>query len=259
MMIDVRDLRVHLGGRTVVESVSFRAQAGECIFVLGANGAGKSTLLRALAGLLPASGDVRINGSALATFSPGARARQLAYLPQGHSVHWPLPARDVVAIGRLPHGSSLVHLRLDDAAAIDRALAAVDATHLADRPVTELSGGERARVLLARALAVEAPVLLADEPIAALDPDHQLAVMELLRQIVGGGRLVIAAMHDLLLASRFATRILLLDQGRLIGDGAPASVLTDAALAQAFAIRSTRLVHEGQSLVVPWTREHSHR
>ena len=146
----------------------------------------------------------------------------MAYLPQGHVAHWPLSARDVVAIGRAPFTSSLARLSRADRDAVEHALAAVGAHAFADRPVTELSGGERARIMLARALAVGAPILLADEPAASLDPAHQLAVMDLLSAQAKQGRLVIAVSHDLLLAARYADRILVLTGGRAAGVRRPA-------------------------------------
>lgn len=252
-MLAVHDVSVWLGSRLVLDRVSFQAKAGECIFVLGPNGAGKSTLLRAVAGLLRHEGSIDIAGA------DNARARRVAYLPQGQTVHWPLAARDVVAIGRLPHGSSIAQPSQEDAAAIERALAAADAIAFADRPVTELSGGERARVLLARALAVEAPLLLADEPTSALDPAHQLAIAELLSNLCRNGRLVIAAMHDLVLATRFATRVLVLEDGRVAADGAPADVLDEGLLVRAFAIRSVWSQHDGKRVLIPWARAHTPR
>lgn len=253
-MLDVRSMSVHLGTRLVLDGVSFEAAAGECIFVLGPNGAGKSTLLRAVAGLVPVSGEVLWAGTPVGQLGGVERARGIAYLPQGSIVSWPMRVRDVVTIGRLPHGSRLSRPGPKDAAAVDRALEVVDAIAFANRSIGELSGGERARVLLARALAVEAPVLVADEPIAALDPAHQITVLELLSGLAAQGRLVLAALHDLTLAARFATRVLVLDGGRLVADGRPAATLDDAVLAQTFGVDAARLAHGGLRLPVVWSR-----
>ena len=246
-------LSVRFGDRTVLDGVSFQAAAGEFVCVLGPNGAGKSTMLRAIAGLVPAKGRIVLDGADLASRPAMTRARLVAYLPQGHVAHWPLSVRDTVAIGRVPHGARTGRLSAGDLAIIERALAAVDATALAERPVTELSGGERARVMLARALAVEAPVLLADEAVAALDPGHQLTVMALLRDIASKGAIVLAALHDLTLAARFATRIVVLDHGRLAANGKASEAMAPELLARVFGIRAAYLEHDGLGVVVPWS------
>lgn len=251
-MIELRGVCVNLGERLVLDGLDLSCKAGELVAVLGPNGAGKSTLLKAIAGLLPASGHLAIGAVTGSDLRPAARGRAVAYLPQGHTAHWPISVMDAVAIGRLPHGAVPGRLRAADEAAIERALGAADALHLAARPVTELSGGERARVMLARALAVEAPVLLADEPIAALDPQHQIAVMELLTRQSAAGVCVLAALHDLTLATRFATRAVVLENGRIIADGPPRDVLDDELLIRVFGISAARLEHAGTTVLVPW-------
>lgn len=229
-------LGVRLGGRRVVEEVSFSAASGELVGVLGPNGAGKSSLLRALLGLLPGDGAVTLDGRPLAALTRAQIAQRVAYLPQGQGLHWPLSVERLVALGRLPHLAPFSRIGERDRAAIARAMAVAEVDTLAGRTATELSGGERARVLLARALAVEAPVLLADEPLASLDPAHQIHGMEILRQQADGRTLVLAVLHDLGLAARFCDRILLMRGGRLVADGPPAEVLTPAPLAEVFGI-----------------------
>jgi iron complex transport system ATP-binding protein len=250
-----RDLSVALGGRAVLESITFDSSPGELIAVLGPNGAGKSTLLRCLAGLhRPLTGTVTLSGRDLADWERRALARAVAYLPQSRAVHWPLAVRSAVALGRLPHGGSVQALAGAHAEAVERALSAMELTKLAHRPVTELSGGELARTLIARALAQEASVLLADEPSAGLDPAHQLGLFEGLRRLAAEGRIIFVALHDLSLAARFCDRVLLLKAGRIIGLGAPATVLTEEALARAYEIRA-RLIHiEGNPFVLPSSR-----
>lgn len=251
-MIELDDVSVRLAGRIVLDRIGLRCGKGEMIAVLGPNGAGKTTLLRAIAGLAPADGRIRLAGQDAGGMPATTRARMVAYLPQGNVAHWPIGVRDAVAIGRIPKGGGPGRERAADTIAIGQALAATDAAHLADRPVTELSSGERARVMLARALAVEAPVLLADEPIAALDPSHQLGVLTLLGQTAAAGTTVLAVLHDLTLAARFASRVVVLDGGRIVADGAPGKVLNDALLGRVFGIRALHLVHDGKPVLVPW-------
>jgi len=222
----VENLGVDLGRRPVLRQIGFEAGVGEFIGLIGPNGAGKTTLLRAILQLIPASaGEVRWDGRSVAGMDSRARATTLAYLPQGQTLHWPLTARRVVELGRLPRLGPLSQLSPDDEAAVDAAMAAADVASLADRETTSLSGGERARVLLARALAVGAPVLLVDEPTASLDPYHVLQIMRMLRQTAERGALVIAVMHDLGLVTRFCDRAVLLNDGRLVADGTPRAVL----------------------------------
>ena len=247
-------LGVRLGGRDVLADVSFSLPPHGLVALVGPNGAGKTTLLRALCGLIPASGEVRIGTDALGALSSRARARRFAYLPQGHVVHWPLAVRDVVALGRYPHGATdPARLAAADAAAVERAMLATEVTAFAARPVTELSGGERSRVALARVLAAEAPVILADEPTASLDPRYQLDVMALLRRAADAGTLVLVVTHDLGMAARFADSVLVLSEGRLAAHGPPNTALSATRLADVFRVRAFSAMHESQAVVVPWT------
>jgi iron complex transport system ATP-binding protein len=229
---------VRLDGTVIVDGASLALNTGELVVLVGPNGAGKTTLLRAFAGLLPAEGRIALGGLSLAGLVPRERARRIAYLPQGHVFHWPLPAAAVVALGRHPHGDAFSRLSDADRAAVARALAATGADAWAGRPVTTLSGGERARVALARALATEASVLLADEPTVSLDPRHQLVVMELLRSTARKGGAVLAVVHDLTLAARFADRVVIMDRGRLVADAPPREVLTPERIAAVFGVEA---------------------
>jgi iron complex transport system ATP-binding protein len=251
MRIETQGLRVTLKGREVLRGLDLVAHAGQLTAVIGPNGAGKSTLLRALVGVLPASGGIALDGRPVSGWERTARARAVAYLPQERSVHWSLTARAVVGLGRLPHRPLGVGQSAADEAAIDAALAAMDATHLSSRPVPELSGGERARVLAARALAQEPRALLADEPAAGLDPAHQLGLFRHLAALATSGRTVIVALHDLSLAARFCHSIVLIHRGRTLAAGSAEDVLTDAHLAAAYGISARYRVVDGVPVVVP--------
>lgn len=216
-------------GATLLDAISLHLHAGEVLGVIGPNGAGKSTLLKALAAVRGVdAGVVLLQGKPSAAYSSEARARLLAYLEQGPSVHWPLKVRQVVGFGRLPHGDR------DSGHAqqvIDAALARTDSAVLQHREFHTLSEGEKMRVHLARVLASEPRILLADEPTAALDPWHQLQVLELLRAEAARGVGVLLVMHDLALAARFCDRLFLLHEGRAVLSGPPREVLNAATLA----------------------------
>jgi len=236
-----------------LDGISTAIQPGAVSCIVGPNGAGKTSLLRVAAGLLALdSGTCTVSGRALSDWPRDALARRVAYLPQGGTVDWPLPARAVVSLGRMPHGAALFRLSSIDKEAVERALVRADVVQFAARRVDQLSAGERARVLLARALATEADVLLADEPAAHLDPAHQLRLMMLLRQEARRGVAVLLTLHELSLAAR-CDRVLVLDRGRLAADGPPSEALSDAVLADVFNVGAVR-AHgpDGIAAPVPW-------
>jgi iron complex transport system ATP-binding protein len=202
---------------------------------------------------VPSSGAVHVGGVALLSLSLRERARRFSYLPQGHIVHWPLPGRDIVALGRYPHGATdPARLTLRDTEAVLRAMQATDVVEFSDRRVTELSGGERSRVALARVFAVEAPVILADEPTSSLDPRHQIDVMKSLRTAADQGTLVMVVTHDLGLAARFADTVLVLSEGRLVSQGGPTEALSEQVMSDVFRISAYRAEYQREAVIVPW-------
>lgn len=240
--IEVDHVTLQLGARVVLERVALTADAGDIVAIAGPNGAGKSSLLAAIAGLRSVTnGDIRIDGTALSRLTPKQIAQRIAYVPQDRSVHWPLRVETVVALGRLPHGAaSADRMSRQDEAHVTEAMTLTDTTSLSGRLVSELSGGERARVLIARALAQNADIILADESTAGLDPAHSLALFETFRHVAAQGRTVLIALHDLSSALRFCPRIVLLNNGSVAASGKTRDVLTEAEIGRVFGV-STRI------------------
>lgn len=220
---------VWTGGTRILDEVDLSVAAGELVALCGPNGAGKSSVFRASLGLAPLKGGMaRLGGGNVRNLSERERGERAAYLPQERHVAWNLPAVEVAALGA-PF--------LSGGQALDRARAALEELgvgHLADRGVADMSGGERARVLLARALVVPAPLLLADEPIAGLDPDAQLLVLERLRAGADAGRGILVSLHDLTLAARVADRVVVLDAGRVVACATPRNALAPHVLRATF-------------------------
>jgi iron complex transport system ATP-binding protein len=230
------------GARAALSDVSLRFTAGAVTGIVGPNGAGKTSLLRAILGLQPlAGGSISILNKPLANWPREELARALAYLPQGGEAKWPMLAEDVAMLGRLPHRAAFSAPSVSDRLAVREALARCDAVSFAGRRMNELSSGERARILFARALATGAPILLADEPAAFLDPAHQLRLVELLREEARRGVAVAVTLHDLPLAARHCDDIVVLYEGRVAADGRPATALSDESLARVFGIAALRV------------------
>ena len=239
-MLAADNLTLTRGGRTVVESLTAVLAPGTITAIVGPNGAGKSSLLLALAGLLePAGGAATLDNSPLAALAPVARARAIGYLPQSPDIAWDVSVESLVRLGRLPWGDR-------GTAAVDAALAALDLETLRSRPVSRLSGGERARVLLARVLAGEPRWILADEPLAALDLAHQLALIAHLKACAAGGQGIAIVLHDLALAMNHADHVLVLHEGRLASEGPPGQALAPQVIAQVWGVRAQWLGDPGQ-------------
>ena len=225
-----------LSDEQVLRDVTLTIQPGEHIAIIGPNGAGKSTLLRRMAGLMAGPGRIMLTGKALEAWGAQDRARTLAFLPQERRIAWGISVGDLVALGRLPHEESMDRLSDASLAAIQTAMHITDIAHWRDRPATALSHGEQARVLLARALATEASLILADEPVAALDPRHQIGVLNALRKQASQGTGVVVVLHELHLARAFASRIIVMNRGRIVADGPPDVVISDAVLEPVFGL-----------------------
>ncbi|MFI5803114.1 heme ABC transporter ATP-binding protein [Streptomyces sp. NPDC051561] len=250
--VEVAGLRVRLGQRDVLDGIDLTARAGEVLALVGPNGAGKSTLLAAIAADLPASGGtVRIGGRPVGDWSAPELALRRSVLPQSAALSFPFPVEDVVRMGRAPWAGT-VHEDLDDAA-VAEAMAATEVTEFGPRPFSALSGGERARVALARVLAQRAPVLLLDEPTAALDLRHQELVLRICRERAAAGDAVVVVLHDLGLAAAYADRAAVLHEGRIAVCGAPAEVFGEELLSRVYRQPVEVLPHPrtGDPLVIP--------
>jgi iron complex transport system ATP-binding protein len=242
--IDVEAVSVALGGATVLDSVSTTVDEGTLVGLVGPNGAGKTTLLRTINGVLaPDRGSVRVDGRDVTALDSRATSRLVATVPQSTASTFEFPVRRIVEMGRTPHVGRFGTRTAADREAVAAAMARAAVDHLADRPVTEVSGGERQRVFLARALAQDTPVLLLDEPTSDLDVNHQVRTLDLVADLVDEGRTVVAAIHDLDLAARYCDELRLLHEGRIRAAGPPDSVLTDATVEAAFGARATVTTH----------------
>ncbi|KSU79454.1 heme ABC transporter ATP-binding protein [Rhodococcus qingshengii] len=250
--LEARDITVERGGRQILEGVSIEVRAGELVVLVGPNGAGKSTLLAALAGDQPViAGRVDVDGTDLTQWSPIDMARRRAVLPQKHTIGFSFSARQVVRMGRAPWTGTRREDR--DGAAITAAMKTCDVEGFANRPFAVLSGGEQARVALARVLAQETSTILLDEPTAALDLGHQEAVMSVERARAADGDAVVVVLHDLALAAAYADRIVVLENGRIAADGPPESVLHEELLTRVYGYPVEVFPHPttGATLVIP--------
>jgi iron complex transport system ATP-binding protein len=238
--LQVSGLSYAAQGKALVNEASFALEPGTLTMLVGPNGAGKTTLLKLALGLLrPDAGEARIDGQDIAELSPIIRARKIAYLPQQRPLAWPQPVRDIVALGRFAFGGVPSQLSGEDEEAVARAISTCDLGGLEERAVDSLSGGELARVHLARALASEAPMLIADEPVAALDPRFQHEILGHFSKTAREGRGVLTVIHDLSLAAQYADRIIWMNNGKIVADGRPADTITPANLRAIFGVEAS--------------------
>ncbi len=244
--LKAQGISLNIDGKNVLQNIDMHVKSGELTTIIGPNGAGKTSLLRVLAGIaLPNSGVITLDNWDLRTIPTPQRARQIGYLPQLQDVAWPLIVRDVVTLGRFAYGAGPERMSPADARAVDAAMTSTGCAHLANRPMPGLSGGEAARVHLARLLAGETPIILADEPIAALDPRHQRDTLSLLQSRAQSGATVVLVLHDLALAAQFADRMIWMQDGAIVADGTPIQTLKQDNLAAVFGLSDQECVAMG--------------
>jgi iron complex transport system ATP-binding protein len=255
MILQAKNIVLQLGGNNILNEVNFSLSKGELVGLIGPNGAGKTSLLKVLANLQkPNRGELLIENVPVGSVARKTLARTIGYLAQGAPAHWPLRVRRLVELGRLPYLNPWSRLSSEDNDVINNAMALAEVDHLSDRVVNTLSGGERLRVLIARMFATQPRIILADEPIAALDPYHQIHTMELLRDHCDRGACGVVVMHDLNIAARFCHRLVLINHGELVSDGKPIDVLQPDRIEQVYGIRAQLLEHETGFTVIPESR-----
>jgi len=251
-ILELQDLGIEINGRWLLREISLCFAPGHLTALLGPNGSGKTTLLRLTAGLWsPSSGQVRINKRDLLSIPRRQLARQISFVPQDTQLSFAFTIRDAVAMGRHPHLGRFAREGLRDRRAIEESMDRADVSRLAGRLVTEISGGERQRVIIARCLATEADAILLDEPTASLDIYHTLEILELCKELARGGKTVVFAVHDLNAAARFADHVVLMHNGRIFTHGSPAEVLTDSAVRHVFGVEAERATSSaGESILL---------
>lgn len=251
-MISLEALTCGYTSRVVLETIAATFEAGTVSVLLGPNGSGKSTLLKTISGSIPAlSGTVRVGGETLGELRPDALARKLAFVPQEEAIHFSFSARQVAMMGRMPHSTRFWDSN-EDHSIVEASMAAADCLRFADRSVMELSGGEKQRVLIARALAQQTDVLLLDEPTAHLDVAHQSLLARLLKKMASEGKTIIAAVHDLNFAANLGSHAVLLNERRIVAEGDLDAVVDSKSLEQVYGIEFTRVrLESGQAALIP--------
>ncbi|MEM9330600.1 MAG: ABC transporter ATP-binding protein [Pseudomonadota bacterium] len=253
-LLSVKRLCVSRGQKEILRDVSMDVSKGEFVGLLGPNGAGKSTLLKSVLGLIPSTGAIQLEDLDSRKMREIERARYASYLPQEREVNWPLSVKNTVSLGRTYAPTSKRFGQINADEIVTKAMRRMDILHLQDHRVTELSGGEQARVLIARALAQDTPLLLADEPASGLDPAHQISLMEILHQLAFEGRSIVACLHEIPLAARWCNRIVVLDKGKIVADGPPGEVLNETLIGQVYGVETYRTETADGLLIVPTQR-----
>ena len=255
LMLEAKNIHYQVADKQILSAVDIEVKAGEVLGLIGPNGAGKSSLLKCIASLLPLDqGQCFFRGTDVSALDAKERGKNIGYLAQNAIANWPLKANKLIALGRLPHQGMVRKLSDSDQLAIDKAVKSAEVEHLLDRVVTTLSGGELTRVMLARLLATEPELILADEPIASLDPYHQLHILQILKQHAENGGAAIIVLHDLNHAAHFCDRLLLLHEGKVVANDKPENVLTDEILAAAYQVECARFQEQGDFYIVPKQR-----
>ncbi len=253
MTLAAQNIHVTLNGNDILKDVSLSVPKGKLIGLIGPNGAGKSTLMRAILGLTDIqSGQLLLDSMPLSDWSLKERAKKISYAAQGAPVHWPLDVDHIISLGRIPHLDPWQKISADDRERIHHAMIRTDTSHLSGRLATTLSGGERACVMLARAIVSDADYLCADEPTASLDPYHQLQVMDILRSLARDGHGVLVILHDLSLALRYCDELVLMDRGVIVDRGPAEQVLNAENLERTYHIRASRWQENGDHFLSPW-------
>jgi ABC-type cobalamin/Fe3+-siderophores transport system ATPase subunit len=256
MILQAKNITLTLNRQKVLDDISISIKPGEMLGLIGPNGAGKTSLLRVLANLQRVDqGQLLLNNTVINNINHKTLAQQIGYLAQGAPAHWPLQVRRLIELGRLPYLAPWQGLSTDDKSIVDKAMQLAEVEHLANRVVSTLSGGERLRVLIARMFATQPNIILADEPIAALDPYHQLHTMELLHQhCATAGNSAVVVMHDLNMAARYCHRLVLINHGRVAYQGEPEQVLQAQNLAEVYGIEAQLLDTDGVLTIIPRQR-----
>lgn len=251
MIIETNSVGVQLGKTNILKNINLHVQKAELIGLIGPNGAGKSTLIKTIAGLLKYSGDIKVKNTALQNLSSAELSRMIAYLPQLRTIHWNLNCYDIVMLGRLPHRSRYSAPSKQDNEIVKQSMTWMQVEGFSKRLFSQLSGGEQARVLIARLLAQQPDIIIADEPINGLDPLHQIELMHIFRKLVANGKTVICSLHDFSLTSQFCDRVILLNQGTIIADDCAKTVMTQEHIRSVYGVDIMKIPSGEDMIIIP--------